>query len=181
MKLPEQDKTTVIEFSVKILKRFTNVFNLAYLLVDLNALINAFYFISFNKLKAKRLQVTYRRFADKYQDALILRSVEKGSFILELTSSLLISAIIMFVEKTVNRDIIQIQIPEKYRKQLEPIIINTINSTLNQSMENKIKLLYENLKNNNMLNASELMYDDKGIKILANSIIRLGKSLNVNA
>lgn len=138
-----------VEIELNISKEFQSIFDLAYTLIDLQALITSINYVTYEKRGYKTLPVTSRTFAAKYRDELMLKAFEQGSFRSNLTSSLIEGLILLFADK--YYDSIKAAAPPT-----PPTVIN-INIENNIHNDNR---LTTNVRHENIQNIENDVYTD---------------------
>jgi len=88
-----------VEIELNISKEFRSIYDLAYTLIDLQALITSINYVTFEKGRYKSLPITSRSFAVQYRDELLLKSFKQGSFKSSLVSGLITGMIVLFADK----------------------------------------------------------------------------------
>lgn len=187
-----------INLKLHINKRFDNVFDLAYTLVDLQSVLSTFYYVTFTEYKAKSLQTTNRNFTKQFSDVLKLKSFQSGTFTGDIGSSILSGLVLKFIEKAIDNNSKQQRNPNITINFNAPMTVNVYNFNGNSSdfdrkvdeiiahtevipgdIERSIKNFLDKLKTSGIIEPHHFVYTDEGIKEFANSLSRLGRNFDI--
>lgn len=191
-----------VEISLNISKKFNNIFDLGYALVDLQALITSINYVTFEKSGYKTLPVTSRTFAIKYRDELYLKEFSEGSFKSELIGSVIAGLIVLFVEKYYDSTktitpqpppvVAKVNVVHHYnidnsrtfnvrchddnvRKKINKIIQRT--KVIPGNPEVSTKNLIDEINSSDILGDHKIPIEEQGVKAISNSVERFTKSM----
>lgn len=192
----EIDPSPSLDVSFYLSKKFKNVFELAYALTDLHSALSTFYYVGSNRLEKAQLPTTVRTFTKGYGNALTLKDFRSGSFGAEVATTVLAGLLLKFLERyffesgqppvqqpMININIngpIQVNIQDPtHQARIEQIIqgVPIVPGNAEASVQNFVNELAQS----QILGTNALYYDANGIHVLAASIERLGRSIDINA
>jgi len=167
-----------IEINISVNEKFDSLYKLGYFLVDLNSICNFTEKINRQNIedvkKPKKFSygITSRKFNKDSLETIRLVEFKQGSFYTTIVAPLIVGVILSIIEKYINQEqtqnILNININDT-------IIVNKINNIYNSNVsinENLNNILNELVKDN-LLNESNLLYDEKEKKILIKNIDRM--------
>lgn len=183
------DKTDIIDLDILITKKLDNVFDLAYLLVDLQSTMNTFYYVTYVQVRPRKaLPSASRRFSGRFRDALTLKEAISGSFLLNVGATVLGGIILIFIQRLLESRKPS-NIHEHHHGPVVNITVNikgpdqeVIHSVVNEiqldpDTETSVNNLFERLKESGVA-GEYFAYSPEGVKELAKCIDRLGRSLD---
>lgn len=191
----EIDNSPPIDIGFYITKKFKNVFELAYALTDLHSVLSTFYYVGSKRIEKTQLPTTVRTFTKSYEDALTIKDFRSGSFGAEVVTTVAAGLLLKFLERfffetqqqqqtesNININIntpIQVNIEDPDQQARINQLIQQISITPG-NVEASVKDFVSTLTDSRILGAHNLYYDENGIHILAGSIERLGRSIDIH-
>lgn len=192
----EIDPSPSLDVSFYLSKKFKNIFELAYALTDLQSVLSTFYYVGSNRLENAQLPTTARAFTRGYRDALTLKDFRSGSFGAEVAATVLAGLLLKFLERyffetnqpppqqpTININInapIQVNIHDPAQQARINQIIQGVH-IVPGNVEASVQNFVNGLVRSQVLGTNVLYYDQNGIHVLAASIERLGRSIDMHA
>ncbi len=190
----EIDSSPSLDLNFYFPKKFKNVFELAYALTDLHSVLSTFYYVGSNRLEKPQLPTTVRTFTKNYGDALTLKDFRSGSFGADVATTVAAGLVLKFLERyffetqqpqpaTVNVNInapfqVNIHDPAQLAR-IEQLIQGV--QIVPGNIEASVNDFVTSLTQSQILGPNVLFYDQNGIHVLAASIERLGRSIDIYA
>lgn len=190
----EIDRSPSLDLNFYFPKKFKNVFELAYALTDLHSVLSTFYYVGSNRLEKAQLPTTVRTFTKSYGDALTLKDFRSGSFGAEVGTTVAAGLLLKFLERyffetqqpqpaTININInapIQVNIQDPAQLARIDQVIQGV-QIVPGNVEASVNNFVASLTQSQIVGPNVLFYDPNGIRVLAASIERLGRSIDINA
>jgi hypothetical protein len=173
-----------IQITLKVNQSFDSLYKLGYFLIDINSVLNFCNKINkqtmeeANKPKKYNLGITSRYLNKDSLDNIKIIKFQQGSLILEIFCEIIVGVILIIIGKYINRG----ENKEKIKIAINnPKIYNIIENNFNNQLplDRNIENIVENLRKENIISESGLLYDKDGKKILIKNIDRIkGQILN---